>query len=267
MRWKYAVVGFVAWLAVGIGTAMAQSPTLPITSILEGTGSLGVAKLVSTVEKDVKDGTVLSATNHGAEASSVPYDSQVLGVVARDAAIVLTAANTENGVPVIPYGQVYVLVSSQDGKITKGDMVTTSTIPGVAVVAKKSGYVLGTAMEDYTGSDPKRPELIAVDLNLHYFNSKTTFPGSLTDVFKIALLSTKDGPSALLKYLVAALVVIGSFVLGFMTFGRTAAKGVEALGRNPAAGKIISVGIVFNVTIVVAIVLAGLTVAFLILRL
>jgi F0F1-type ATP synthase membrane subunit c/vacuolar-type H+-ATPase subunit K len=257
----------VVLVLASVGIVRAQTPTLPIKSILQGTGALGVAKLVSVAEKDVRDGTVLSVGTTGAVSSSIPYDSQVLGVVARNAAIVITSANTENGVPVIPYGQVYVLVSSRDGAIKKGDMLTTSTIPGVAVLAKISGYVIGSAMEDYNGSDPKRPELIAVDLDLHYFNAKPTFPGSLSDILKVALLSTKNGPSALFKYIVAALVVIGSFILGFMTFGRTAAKGVEALGRNPAASKIIGVGIVFNVAIVVVIVLAGLTVAFFILRL
>ncbi len=89
----------------------------------------------------------------------------------------------------------------------------------------------------------------------------------MTDILKIVVLPTKEGPTALLKYLIAALVVIGSFILGFMSFGRTAAKGVEALGRNPSASKIIHLGIIFNVIIVVAIVLTGLIVAFMILRL
>jgi F0F1-type ATP synthase membrane subunit c/vacuolar-type H+-ATPase subunit K len=63
------------------------------------------------------------------------------------------------------------------------------------------------------------------------------------------------------------IVVLGSMILGFLSFGRAAAKGVEALGRNPAASRIIHLGIIFNVAIVVAIALAGLAVAFLILRL
>ena len=108
---------------------------------------------------------------------------------------------------------------------------------------------------------------IAADVNLHYFNSKPTFPGSLSDILKIVLLPTREGPTAIFKYIVAALVLISSIILGFMSFGRTAAKGVEALGRNPAASKIIHLGIIFNVAIVVIIILAGLTVAFLILRL
>ena len=102
---------------------------------------------------------------------------------------------------------------------------------------------------------------------MHYFNAKPTLAGALSDIFKIALLPTKEGPSAIFKYIVAAAVVLGSLVLGFMSFGRTAAKGVEALGRNPAASKIIHLGIIFNVAIVAVIGLIGLTVAFLILRL
>jgi|WetSurMetagenome_2_1015567.scaffolds.fasta_scaffold01208_3 F0F1-type ATP synthase membrane subunit c/vacuolar-type H+-ATPase subunit K len=232
-----------------------------------GDVTLGVAKMVEVKEKDIKDGSIISSTDNGLVLSNSSYDSLVIGVVARDAAILLSGKYSATAVPVISNGQVYMLVSSKDGAIKKGDLLTTSVIPGVGVKAIKSGYVLGTALEDYTEPDPKKVDKIVVDMNLHYFNSKPAFPGSLTDIFKIALLPTKEGPTPIFKYIVAAAVVMGSFILGFLTFGRTAAKGVEALGRNPAAKRIIYLGIVFNVTIVVAIVLVGLTVAFLILRL
>jgi F0F1-type ATP synthase membrane subunit c/vacuolar-type H+-ATPase subunit K len=243
----------------------AQTPKQSSTE--EGAATLGVARMVETAEKNVKDGSLLSASEKGAVLSTIPYDGHVVGVVSRDAAIILSTKATENGVPTISVGTVYVLVSARDGEIKKGDQITTSTIAGVAVKATKDGYVVGTALEEASSKDPKNPDKIAVDLDLHYFNSKPTFPGSLSDIFKIALLPTKDSPTALFKYIVAAFVVISSFVLGFMSFGRTAAKGVEALGRNPAASKIIHLGIILNVSIVVVIVLSGLTVAFLILRL
>jgi F0F1-type ATP synthase membrane subunit c/vacuolar-type H+-ATPase subunit K len=162
---------------------------------------------------------------------------------------------------------VYLLVSTQQGNIQKGDILTASTIPGVAVKATKSGYVLGNALEGYSNSDPKKTGKIAVDLSLHYFNSRSTFAGTLTDIFKIAVLPTKDSPSPIFKYVVAAIVVLGSLVLGFLTFGRTAAKGVEALGRNPAASAVIHLGIIINVCLVIVIIIAGLAVSFLILRL
>lgn len=229
--------------------------------------SLGVARLVELKDKDVKDGNVVSSSENGAVLSTIPYDGHVLGVVARDAAILIQSSEVTEGIPVVSNGQVYILVSSKEGPIKKGNLLTTGTIPGVAVKASKSGYVLGTALEDYDDSDPQKTEKIVVELDLHYFNSKPTFPGSLSDIFKIALLPTKEGPSPLFKYIIAALVVLGSFAFGFLTFGRTAAKGVEALGRNPAAKGVIHLGIIFNVSIVIVIVLSGLAVAFLILRL
>jgi F0F1-type ATP synthase membrane subunit c/vacuolar-type H+-ATPase subunit K len=248
-------------------TASAQENNPKRVTVLGSDASLGVARSVEVKEKDVKDGNILTATDTGAVLSSIPYDPHVLGVVARDAAIVISSTEIQDGIPVISNGQVYVLVSSRDGNIKKGDLLTTSTMAGVAVKAVGSGYVIGTALEDYENSDTQKAEKIAVDLDLHYFNAKPTFPGSLTDIFKIAILPTKEGPSPLFKYIIAAIVVLGSFTFAFLTFGRTAAKGVEALGRNPAASNKIHLGIIFNVAVVIVIVLTGLAVAFLILRL
>lgn len=233
----------------------------------EAAATLGVANMVNVKEKNVKDGSLLTTTKEGVVLSITPYDAQIIGVVSRDAGIIISSNEGKNAVPVISNGRVYVLVSTQQGAIKKGDIITSSTIPGVAVKATKSGYVLGYALEDYSDSDPKKVGKIAVELSLHYFNSRSTLAGTLSDILKIAVLPTKDSPNAIFKYIVAAIVVLSSFFLGFITFGRTAAKGVEALGRNPAASATIHLGIIFNVAIVVVIILAGLTVAFLILRL
>lgn len=234
---------------------------------IQGSGSLGVARVINVLDKNVKDGQIISSHEKGAVLSTTPYDSQVLGVVSMNAGIQFMSDDAKNGVPIISTGKLYMMVSAKEGEIKKGDLLATSTIPGVAVKATRDGYVLGRALEDYKNPNPQKTDLIATELDLHYFNSKPTILGTLSDIFKLAILPTKDGPSALFKYIVAALVVIASFVLGFMTFGRTAAKGVEALGRNPAASKIIHLGIILNITIVVVIILAGLAVAFMILRL
>lgn len=234
---------------------------------VQGAGTLGVARMIEVKDKNVKDGNLVSASTNGNILSIAPYDSQIIGVVSRDAAMILNPNNLDKGIPVIANGTVYVLVSSIGGNIKKGDLLTSSTMPGVAMKAKETGYVIGTAMEDYSNPNAKQSNLIAVNLYLHYFNAKPVFPGTLTDILKIALLSTKDSPAPIFKYIVAALVAVGSFVLAFMTFGRTAAKGVEALGRNPSASKIIHLGIILNVLIIGIIVIAGVGVAFLILRL
>lgn len=232
-----------------------------------GEATLGLAKLIHVNAKDIPDGSIVSSSNKGPNLSTMPYDPQVLGVVSRTAAIILNSGAGSDAVPVIDNGQVYVRVANKNGAIKKGDLLTTSTIPGVAVKADKDGYVLGSALEDYPENNPQTVGEIAMELNLHYFNSKPTMLGTLTDILKLAVLPTKDSPTALFKYIVAATVAIVSFVLTFMTFGRTASKGVEALGRNPSASGLIHLGIILNISISIAITLVGLIVAFLILRL
>jgi hypothetical protein len=244
-----------------------QAATQIFAQIEEGPATLGVARMVEVRGKDIKDGTVISNSDKGATPTNVAYDPQVMGVVSRDAAILIETGGGPNTVPIISNGKVYILVSSKNGLIKKGDLITSSTITGVAVKADKDGYVLGTALEDAVNTNANQIEKIAADLDLHYFNSKPIFPGSLSDILKIAFLPTRDSPTPIFKYIVAGLVLLSSIILGFMSFGRTAAKGVEALGRNPAASKMIHLGIIFNITIVVVIVLAGAAVAFLILRL
>ncbi len=146
----------------------------------------------------MKDGNIVSAAAKGSVLSDVAYDPHVIGVVARDAAITLNTKNSDNGVPVISNGTVYVLVSSKEGAIKKGDLITTtSLIPGVGVKATKDGYVIGNALEDYDNPNPQQTDKIAIELDLHYFNSKPTFPGSLSDIFKIALLPIQTNPKPL----------------------------------------------------------------------
>jgi len=257
-------------LSFAANHVFAQTPTETTpgaSTAVEGAATLGVAHIVDVSQKNIKDGSILSSSKQGAVLSTIPFDSQVLGIVSRDAAIVLSTNDDTGGVPIISVGTVYILVSTQQGAIKKGDQLTTSTIPGVAVKAIKDGYVLGEALEDDSDTNKNQIDKIAVNLELHYFNAKPTLAGTLSDVLKLALLPTKDGPAPIFKYIVAAGVVLASLILGFLSFGRTAAKGVEALGRNPAAGKIIQLGIIFNVAIVVVIVLSGLVIGFLILRL
>lgn len=261
---KKTLFFFTVLIFLSIPVAFAQTSN---SQGVQGAATLGVAQMVQVKDKNIPDGSILSASSQGAVLSTTPYDSQVLGIVSRDAGIMLNSGDINNSVPVISNGTVYILVSTKEGSIKKGDLLASSTIAGVAVKATKTGYVLGTAVEDDTNPDPKKVDKIAANLNLHYFDSKPTFVGSLSDILKLALLPTKDSPAPIFKYIVAAIVVLGSFVLAFLTFSQTAVKGVEALGRNPAASKTIHLGIIFNVAIVVIIVLAGMTVAFLILRL
>jgi len=61
------------------------------------------------------------------------------------------------------------------------------------------------------------------------------------------------------------LVTITSFILGFVYFGRVARSGVEAIGRNPLASRIIQFNMLLHIVMSMVIVLIGLAIAYLIL--
>lgn len=230
--------------------------------------SLGIANYYAISDSNVKDGDIVSFSAKGYFLSKIPYDTAAFGVVTNNAAISLTSEDNEGKYPVVSTGNVLLNVSAKNGSIQKGDLITTSEIAGVGVKALKSGVVIGTAADSFSSNNPEETGKILATLNVHYFYSTNdAVKRKVLDIAALSALAITESPSAVFKQVVAATVVIISFVLGFVSFGRIAKNGVEALGRNPMAGYLIQFGIFLNVIITVAIILAGLGVAFLILSL
>ena len=117
VRYFVGVIGAIV-LLFSPSPAMAQTP--PAAQSSEAAATLGVARMIDVKDKNVKDGSVISSGAGGALLSTIPYDGHVIGVVSRDAAIILSTNATENGVPAIATGTVYILVSSQNGAVKKG---------------------------------------------------------------------------------------------------------------------------------------------------
>src|SRR3989338_11071483 len=60
----------------------------------------------------------------------------------------------------------------------------------------------------------------------------------LIEQLTTALFQSAQDPSKfaeMVKYIIAGIVVLASFLTGFFTFSRSVANGVEAIGRNPLA--------------------------------
>lgn len=253
-------------LIVGLVFAWILSPIFSPAYAAENI-SIGIANYLP-VQGTVRDGDIVAFTNKGYFASKTPYDPFVVGVVTMHPAVSLSLENASaNNYPVSSAGRVEMNVSSINGNIQKGDLVTSSQIAGVGMRSSKTGYVVGTAIDSYSSSDKKAVGKITVSLNLHYSYSGSKTISSLTDILNLSILATYESPSAVFKYVVAGIVIVLSALLGFLSFGRAANTGVEALGRNPLAGKLIEFGIVFNVLITIAIIAAGLGIAIFIIRL
>lgn len=224
----------------------------------------GVAVSLDIPASQVHDGDIISSTNEGYILTKIAYDTSMYGVVSKNPAVVIENNLDKNKTYLISHGEALVRVSAAEGAISKNDLITSSNTPGVAQKAIRNGYVLGNALENY--SNTKTVGTIMVAINPHFSNAntpnlRTNLLTSLREAGSAPFLS----PLEALRYLAAAIVTVLSFVIGFTYFGRVAAKGVEAVGRNPLAGRLIEFSVVLNIVLTAVIIGVGLAISYLIL--
>ena len=227
--------------------------------------SSGVAISIPIADKNAKDGNIISSSTKGYILINAPYDTSIYGVITEDPSIFIENVNLPDTKAVITSGKAYVTVSTTNGEIEVNDFITTSEIKGVGQKAKINGFVLGTALQGYSEPNKDKIGKILVSVNPHYNGSFIGARGDLIQILRDARGIYSLSPLSSFRYLLAALVAIISFVLGFIYFGRVAKSGVEAMGRNPLAGRQIGLGMVFNLLLTIIIVAVGLGIAYLIL--
>ena len=109
-------------------------------------------------EYEAGDVLIISTTKDRAvEKSTEPYSTLVAGVYATKPGVLLTEENIDdelkNKVPMGVIGVIPTKVCLQGGAIKRGDLLVTSSIPGVAMKADpekvRVGQVIGKALQDY----------------------------------------------------------------------------------------------------------------------
>lgn len=224
----------------------------------------GVALSVSIPNEDVQNGDIICSEGGSFDLCDEPFASSIFGVVSDNPAASLEIEDLENSQLVVSTGTSQVRVSNANGDIEVGDFITSSATAGVGQRADRSGVVVGTAMQEYSAGDPG---LILVSLNTRPTNIQTEVSGNLIETLRQGLAATILTPLDALRYVLASMIVILSFVLGFIYFGRVAKTGVEAIGRNPLAGRAIQFSVLLHILLTMAIAGAGIGIAYLILTL
>lgn len=246
------------------GPALAQTPLPPSSNDFFG---LGVANAVAIDAENIFNGNIISFSEGGYTLSKRTYDPTVYGVVTTDPAITLEVI--ENDEPDLHYvvttGKTPVLVNTSNGPISTGDLITSSAVPGVGMKANNDGYVIGVALEDYTNEDPADIGEIMVNLNFAFNANVSALRSNLLENFNLALSAPFLTPTSALRYILAGLVLLISFALGMGYFGRVTQVGVEALGRNPLAGRAILISVIINMLLALLTIAAGIAVGYLIL--
>lgn len=208
--------------------------------------------------------------------ASLEADPDVFGVVASSPVVELRTS--AEGVPLVTQGETMAKVSTVNGAISVGDYLTTSAVPGTAERSSRSSdVVLGVALEPFPLDETLRSSA----------DTTKVYTGTIRVLVKVGVqpgrgggdglgagLGAGSGGSAtglntplanIIKYALAALVVIGSMYLAFHNFGSTLKDSIVSVGRNPLAKSAIQSMVVINITLVIVITAVGLFIGLMIL--
>ncbi|TSC81606.1 MAG: PE PGRS family protein, partial [Parcubacteria group bacterium Gr01-1014_20] len=145
-----------------------------LTAMEVGVGA-DIAELYKTNDQ-LTPGTLVSVDPdlpEGVRKSQAAYDQRVVGIVSTRPAIVVgasdhTSESLSGSVAAVALsGRVPVLVTSENGVIRPGDLLTSSRIPGVAMKATKAGVIVGQALTSFDGEGIG---MVVVYVKTGYFN-------------------------------------------------------------------------------------------------
>lgn len=82
--------------------------------------------------------------------SKKEYDSKVIGIVSTNPGLIIGVSDPKKElVPLALVGRVPCKVTNMNGQIKRGDLLTTSSIPGYAMKATTSGPIIGKALQNF----------------------------------------------------------------------------------------------------------------------
>jgi hypothetical protein len=214
---------------------------------------------------NVDAGDIICKKDNGFSECDSEYNTEMYGVVVNNPAASFEEEEGDSNYLVLSNGKASVRVSTLNGNINKGDLVTTSSKSGIGVLAQKNGYVLGQALEEYKSDSPDNIGTIMVAINIHPAAGLSGAKSNLITALREGMSAPIFEPLDSLRYLLAALILLLSFVLGFAYFGRVSKSGIEAIGRNPLASKMIQLSVLMHILITIVIILVGFGMAYIIL--
>lgn len=227
--------------------------------------SSGIAIPAKINDPEAQDGDIICTYSDGNKRCNKPYDPAMFGIISDNPAASIEDSDLENPRRIITSGITLVKVSSAQGNIKDGDLITSSDIPGVGQKAIRNGYVLGSAIGEYKSDNPKEVGKVQVLVNIHPASFSGGSRGNLLQFIREGVAVPVFEPVESFRYLLAALMIVIAFSLGMIYFGRSSRAGIEAIGRNPLAKRVIQLTVILNIVLTIVIVLVGLGIAYLIL--
>ena len=224
---------------------------------------ISLSIIIQNVPSGPTNGLIVVEDSGNYKISSSRSNNKVIGVVTDNPSITLRKSSNQQAYFVNKSGFGLVKASNKNGKITKGDGVTSSDIVGTAVKANPGEYLVGVAQEDFDTNDG----LLKIDIKPGYSQVGESFNRNLLSILRTGTQSLYLSPINSLRYVLAAIIGIASFLFGFSIFSKISGSGIQALGRNPLARKTIEINIIIEFILNIGIIVFGLVIAYFILAL
>lgn len=251
---------------------------LPKITVAQTNGT-DIAYTYQIADQGVVNGDIMFPSPNGFVRGNVPYSNNIFGVYQTQPLIVFKQFDSTNQ-PIVRGGVTNVNVTTINGDIQEGDYITSSEIAGKGMKATQSGYVLGIALAPFESGQGQVTSVngqevtsgqIPVAMRVEYAElTNTRNILRILDYINAAVFRNINKPEEfnnIVRSFGAILVFLASLIFGLLTFSRSIIKGIEALGRNPLAKSSIQIAIALNVFLVFLTALAGIIIAFIILRL
>ena len=195
--------------------------------------------------------------------SNKKADPNQVGVVTLNPSVTLRKSSNQNVFDVNTSGTTILKASNRNGKITKGDYITSSDLLGIAQKSTDSEYVIGVAAEDFDSEIGS----LRVNIEPRYVLLNASTGSNLLNVIRQSSQSVFLAPVDSLRYILAAIVAIASFLFGFSIFGKITGSGIQALARNPLAKNSIQINIIIEFILNIGIIVFGIIISYFILTL
>lgn len=213
-------------------------------------------------------------------------DASMLGVVvsANDTILSVGGDGSTSQVYVASNGRYQVLVSTQNGAIKRGDIITISSLDGIGMKADTSqSVILGKALTGFDGknnisgsmtlktkigSRTVQIGMIVVDISISHNPIKVSVNGPPVPTFlkRAGEVITGKSVSTWRLYIALVILVVTVFITGSLLYGGVRSS-LVAIGRNPLAKGSISRGLIQVIVMGVIIFVLGLFSIYLILKL
>jgi len=161
----------------------------------------------------------LSSPTFAVKKSSKPYDQALIGIESTDPTFIsnpdlLSGANYISKLALS--GRVPTKVSTENGNIAPGDPLTSSSTPGVAMKATRSGPIVGKALESFTcdKAGPCQGKILVLVQTSYWVNFAEAPDYSLNSKADFVTKFITQAGEAVFSKITTAFAKVGKLVFG-----------------------------------------------------